>query len=64
MMTRWRVIRLWCMAVIKASYFRECLEKGQAFADRSKIPADFIYSGEEAVANWEKYGNMFLTILS
>ena len=50
--------------MIKASYFRECLEKGQAFADRSKIPADFIYSGEEAVANWEKYGNMFLTILS
>ena len=58
------VLRRQCMAVIKMSYFEECLEKGQAFADRSNIPVEFIYSGEEAVANWEKYGNMFLVILS
>ena len=58
------VLRRGCMAVIKTTYFRECLEKGQPFADRSNIPADFVYSGEEVVANWEKYGNMFLVILS
>ena len=58
------VLRRECMAVIKMSYFEECLKKGEAFADRSNIPTSFIYSGEEAVANWERYGNMFLVILS
>ena len=42
----------------------ECLQKGQTFADRSNIPPNFIFSGEEVIANWTKYGNMFLVILS
>ena len=52
------------MVVVKTSYFSQCLKEGQAFADRSNIPAEFKYSGEEAFANWEKYGNMFLVVLS
>ena len=52
------------MVVIKTSYFTQCLKKGQAFADRSNIPAEFKYSGAEAFANWKKYGNMFLVVLS
>ena len=43
------------MAVIKASYFKECLEKGEPFRDRSNIPAEYIYSGEEVIENWKKY---------
>ena len=58
------VLRRECMVVIKTSYFTQCLKEGQAFADRSNIPAEFKYSGEEAFANWEKYGNMFLVVLS
>merc|ERR1719353_1092677 len=58
------VLRRECMVVIKTSYFTQCLKEGQVFADRSNIPAYFKYSGEEAVANWEKYGNMFLVVLS
>ena len=48
------VLRRECMVVIKTSYFTQCLKEGQAFADRSNIPAEFKYSGEEAFANWEK----------
>ena len=58
------VLRRGHMAVIKASYFKECLEKGEPFQDRSNIPAEYIYTGEEVLENWKKYGNMFLMILS
>ena len=58
------VLRGGCMAVIKASYFKQCLEKGEAFKDRSHIPPEFIYTGEEVVENWKRYGSMFLIILS
>ena len=34
------VLRRGHMAVIKASYFKECLEKGEPFQDRSNIPAE------------------------
>ena len=58
------VLRRGHMAVIKASYFKECLEKGEPFQDRSNIPAEYIYTGEEVLDYWKKYGNMFLMILS
>jgi hypothetical protein len=49
---------------VKASYLQKCLEKGEPFQDRSNIPPEFFYSGEEVVENWKKYGNMFLMIVS
>jgi len=53
-----------CMAVVKASYFFKCLEEGIPFTDRQNIPADYIFRGEEVLDKWERYGAMFLAIIS
>ena len=44
------VLRSGNMAVVKASYFKMCLENGESFKDRSNIPEDFIYDGEGSVS--------------
>lgn len=52
------------MAVVKAQYFNQCLERGEPFQDRKQIPKEFIFSGREVITNWKRYGHKFLVIFS
>ena len=58
------VLRRSSMVAIKSSYFRDCLDKGEPFKDRSNIPPESVFSGEEVVDYWKRFGNAFLVIVS
>jgi len=58
------VLRRGCMAVVKSAYFKDCWEKRSPFKDRSNIPPEFIFDGDEAVRRWKEFGNAFLLIVS
>jgi hypothetical protein len=58
------VLQSGSMSVVKASYFKRCLESNEPFKDRSNIPSELIYKGEEALSNWKTFGNLFLIIFS
>lgn len=58
------LIRRECIAVVKSSYFEQCLKKKVPFADRASIPAEQIYPGPQALELWKKLGYQFLNIFS
>jgi hypothetical protein len=58
------VLRRRCIAVVKASYFESCFDKGVPFEDRANIPEEAFFSGPEVLELWKTYGFNFLAIVS
>jgi len=52
------------LAVVKSSYFKDCLEKGVPFGDRASIPEEYFITGPDLMEKWSKYGAAFLVIFS
>lgn len=55
------------MAVIKGSYFLDCLQQQKPFAHRAQIEAEApssIYEGEEAAQKWYRYQHGWLIVVS
>ena len=53
-----------CLAVVKGSYFRDCMKDGKPFQDRANIPQEYFIPGKKVVALWKRYGARFLHIAS
>lgn len=53
-----------CLAVVRSSYFENCLSRGECFEDRASIPRQCFFSGEEVAKQWSQHGARFLVILS
>mmetsp|Transcript_39430 Transcript_39430/g.91449 ORF Transcript_39430/g.91449 Transcript_39430/m.91449 type:complete len:530 (+) Transcript_39430:70-1659(+) len=52
------------IAVVRASYFTECLQRGVPFQSRAKIPTQAFIRGPEVVDLWDEYGYAFLVVVS
>jgi len=58
------ILQRGCIAVIKSSYFEECLSKNNPFDDRVNIPPEHFICGENLMGAWKKHGAQFLVIFS
>lgn len=59
-----QLIESGCIALVRSSYFEDCILHHRPFAMRQLIPNSFIWRGDEAMDLWWKNGKCFLVIVS
>jgi len=58
------LIRNGTFGIIKGRYFEDCIQNGEPFQCRQKIPPEYIWEPQEALENWELFGPLFLVVIS